>query len=404
MRISSLTMFSQSATSINKQQSEFLKIGQQMASGNRMLTPSDDPQAATKALGISQSKAVAEQFSEARLSATNALSQQENILSGVTDAMSKTKALMVQAANGTLNDSDRTAIAIELRGVLETVMGHANETDGNGHYLFAGYQDSSAPFVKDAAGAVTYVGDTNDRQVRIDSSRLMEVANSGDDIFQSVQSGAGYLAEADAGNSGSLTFTGPNVVDTSDPGYGLGYVVDFSVVAATPTSEAITTYSINAGAPVAYEPGEAISFGGLSVTLDGDPADGDSITVDKASQMNADLFATFEKIIAALEAPSQTATEKASLSNTISTTMRKFDNSIDNILTMRASTGSRLNELESVDIAGENKILTYEKTLSELVDLDYVKAVSEYSMRQVGLQAAQKTFVDLSKLSLFSLM
>jgi flagellar hook-associated protein 3 FlgL len=398
MRISSLTMFSQSATSINKQQSEFLKIGQQMASGNRMLTPSDDPQAATQALGISQSKAITEQFAEARLSATNALSQQENILSGVTDVMSKTKALMVQAANGSLNDSDRASIAAELRGVLETVMGHANATDGNGRFLFAGYQDSSAPFVKDATGAVIYVGDSNDRQARIDSSRLMEVANSGDDIFQSVQSGAGYLAEADASNSGSLTFAGPNVVDASDPGYGLGYVVDFSVAGAT------TTYSINGGAPVAYQPGEAISFGGLSVTFDGVPADGDSVTIDKASQMNMDLFATFEQIIAALEAPTQTDADKANLSNTISTTMRKFDNSIDNILTVRASTGSRLNELEAVDIAGENKILTYEKTLSQLVDLDYVKAVSEYSMRQVGLQAAQKTFVDLSKLSLFSLI
>ncbi|HEB26758.1 hypothetical protein LCGC14_2206760 [marine sediment metagenome] len=398
MRISSLTIFSQSATAINKQQSDFLKIGQKMASGNRMLTPSDDPQAATQALGITQSKAIAEQFAEARLSATNALSLQENALSGVTDVMVKTKALMVQAANGTLNDSDRISIATELRGVLDTVLGQANATDGNGNFLFGGYQDNSAPFVKDVTGTVAYVGDSNDRQVRIDSSRLMEVANSGDSIFLSVQSGAGYLAEADAGNSGSLTFVGPNVIDASDPGYGLGYIVDFSVAGPT------TTYSVNGGAPVAYQPGETISFGGLSVTFDGLPADGDSVTIDKASQMNPDIFATLEKIIAALESPTQTDAEKAHLSNTISTTMRKLDSNVDNILTMRASTGTRLNELEAVDIAGDNKILTYEKTLSQLVDLDYVKAISEYSMRQVGLQAAQKTFVDLSKLSLFSLI
>ncbi|MDX2349639.1 MAG: flagellar hook-associated protein FlgL [Porticoccus sp.] len=398
MRISSLTMFSQSATSINKQQSDFLQIGQKMASGNRMLTPSDDPQAATQALGLSQSKAITEQFADARLSATNALSLQENALSGVTDVMVKTKALMVQAANDTLSDSDRNSIAAELRGVLDTVLGQANATDGNGNFLFGGYQDNSTPFVKDVAGAVAYVGDSNDRQVRIDSSRLMEVANNGDSVFRSVQSGAGYLAEADAGNSGSLKFAGPSVIDASDPGYGLGYIVDFSVAGAT------TTYSVNGGAPVAYQPGEAISFGGLSVSFDGVPADGDSVTIDKASQMNSDIFATLEKIITALESPTQTDAEKANLSNTISTTMRKLDNSVDNILTMRASTGTRLNELEAADIAGDNKLLTFEKTLSQLEDLDYVEAVTEYSMRQVGLQAAQKTFVDLSKLSLFSLI
>ncbi|MBQ0712635.1 MAG: flagellar hook-associated protein FlgL [Porticoccus sp.] len=398
MRISSLTMFSQSATSINKQQSDFLQIGQKMASGNRMLTPSDDPQAATQALGLSQSKAITEQFADARLSATNALSLQENALSGVTDVMVKTKALMVQAANDTLSDSDRNSIAAELRGVLDTVLSQANATDGNGSFLFGGYQDNSTPFVKDVAGTVAYVGDSNDRQVRIDSSRLMEVANNGDSIFRSVQSGAGYLAEADAGNTGSLTFAGPNVIDASDPGYGLGYIVDFSVAGAT------TTYSVNGGAPVAYQPGEAISIGGLSVSFDGVPADGDSVTIDKASQMNSDIFATLEKIITALESPTQTDAEKANLSNTISTTTRKLDNSVDNILTMRASTGTRLNELEAADVAGDNKLLTFEKTLSQLVDLDYVKAVSEYSMRQVGLQAAQKTFVDLSKLSLFSLI
>lgn len=42
MRISSVTMYEQSAASINRQQGEFLKISQQMASGRRVVNPSDD--------------------------------------------------------------------------------------------------------------------------------------------------------------------------------------------------------------------------------------------------------------------------------------------------------------------------------------------------------------------------
>lgn len=395
MRISTLTMYNQSVTSINRQQADFLKVGQQIATGRRLLTPADDPQAATKALGVAQSKAVAEQFEDARVSARNALAQQESVLNSITDALVKTKSLMVQAANDTLSDADRASIASELRGVMEMVLGQSNATDGNGHYLFGGYRDDSPPFVRDASGAVVYVGDSNDRQVRIDASRLMEVADSGDDVFLAVQSGAGYVAEANSGNGGSGTFVGPSVVDSSDPGFGAAYDISFSVVGTD------TFYSINGGPATAYEPGTAVMFGGLSMTFEGVPADGDSFTVDKAEQMNTDLFATFDKVIAILETPAQTDTQKAELANTLSTAMREFDNSFDNLLTVRASSGARLNELDALDLVEENRVLNYQQTISELVDLDYVEAVSEYTLRQVGLQAAQKTFVDIHQLSLF---
>jgi flagellar hook-associated protein 3 FlgL len=38
------------------------------------------------------------------------------------------------------------------------------------------------------------------------------------------------------------------------------------------------------------------------------------------------------------------------------------------------------------------------------VDLDYADAISEYSLRQGGLQASQKAFVDIKGMSLFDFM
>jgi len=64
--------------------------------------------------------------------------------------------------------------------------------------------------------------------------------------------------------------------------------------------------------------------------------------------------------------------------------------------------GARLNELDVVDAVGSNRMLNYEQTLSDLVDLDYAQAISDYSLRQVGLQAAQKTFADMRGMSLFN--
>lgn len=149
-----------------------------------------------------------------------------------------------------------------------------------------------------------------------------------------------------------------------------------------------------------------MSFGGVSVTLSGASEAGDEILIARSGseQRPADLFRTMEAAIRVLETPAETASEKAALRNTLNTSMRDLDNAMDNVLTVRASAGARLNELDVIDAVGSNRMLNYEQTLSDLVDLDYAAAISEYSLRQIGLQAAQRAFVDVKGMSLFDYM
>ena len=111
-----------------------------------------------------------------------------------------------------------------------------------------------------------------------------------------------------------------------------------------------------------------------------------------------------EEAIRVLENPADTDAKKADLRNTLNTSMRDLDNALDNVSTVLASVGARVNELDVVDVVGGNRMMNYTETLSDLVDLDYAEAISEYSLRQVGLQAAQKTFVDIKGLSLLNYM
>ena len=430
MRISSVTMYEQSTASINRQQSDFLKVSQQIASGRRVVNPSDDPQSAARAVRVDQSKAMSQQFSDSRVSARNALAQTESILNSISDSVISAKTRLVQASSDTLSDVDREAIASELKGIYETMIGQANATDGNGRYLFGGYADNAPPFVKNSDGNIEYKGDTNARQQRIDSSRLMPVTENGISIFQSVPSGAGYVAEAvkSSGdgepisgsiglNAGSVIFTGPQVSDVNDPDYGDSYRIVFGDNAGVPT---YSVEQFDGTAWVPFDPdsdgsltnqnyntnGQQLSFGGLDVTLKGDSVAGDEILVapSGSSERPADLFRTMEAAIRVLENSAQSASEKAELRNTLNTAMRDLDNALDNVLTVRASAGAKLNELDVVDSVGSNRMLNYEQTLSDLVDLDYADAISEYSLRQVGLQAAQKAFVDIKGMSLFDFM
>ncbi|MCA1772871.1 MAG: flagellar hook-associated protein FlgL [Halomonas sp.] len=413
MRISSVTMFDQSTASMNRQQSDFLKVSQQIASGRRVVNPSDDPQAASRAVGVDQAKAVTEQYGDARTSARNSLAQTESILNSTSDAITSAKTLLVQASSDTLSNVDRESIASELKGVYETMLGQANATDGNGRFLFGGYNDSNPPFVKQG-DAVEYRGDQNTREQRVDASRLMSVTENGESIFKSVPSSAGYVAEANSGNEGNVTFGGPQVSDVNDDGYGDSYRVVFNEDVGVPSG---TSYQVQRFENGAWQEdaadlvetgeyigeGQQLSFGGLNVTLEGTPADEDEIVVARAGDAprEPNLFRTMEEAIRVLSSPVEDDADKADMRNTLNTSMRDLDNSLDNILTVRASAGARLNELDVIDAVGDNRSLNYEQTLSDLVDLDYNEAISEYSLRQVGLQASQKAFVDVKGMSLF---
>ncbi|AQU84578.1 MULTISPECIES: flagellar hook-associated protein FlgL [unclassified Halomonas] len=412
MRVSTITMFEQSTASINRQQSSFLKVSQQIASTKRVVNPSDDPQAAARAIGVDQSKAMTKQFADARVAARNSLAQTESVVNSISDAVMSAKSLLVRASSDTFSDTDRESFASELKGIYETMLGQANATDGNGRYLFGGYKDNSPPFVKSADGSVGYVGDTSARQQRVDSSRLMPVTETGATIFQSVSQGAGYIAEAQD-NQGSVTFSGPRASDMNHANYGESFKVVFGEEGGE------HTYSVqrfDGTGYVDFDPaltdqpysgdGQQVAFGGVSLTLSGAPVAGDEFLVTRAGsdERPADLFKTMEQAIQALETPAVTDADKANLRNTLNTAMRDLDNGLDNVLMVRASAGARLEELNVIDAVGSNRMINYEQTLSDLVDLDLVAAISEYSLRQIGLQAAQKTFMDLKGMSLFDYM
>ena len=110
-----------------------------------------------------------------------------------------------------------------------------------------------------------------------------------------------------------------------------------------------------------------------------------------------DVFQTLKDLITLLNTPGT-----AGLATGLATANGKIDLALDNVLTVRASAGSRLQELDALDNAGEDRHIQYSQILSDLQDLDYTQALTKLSQQQVTLEAAQRTFVTTSKLSLFN--
>ena len=401
MRISTQTFYEQSRTTMGAQQGSLLRVQQQLGAGTKILTPSDDPLGATRALAVSQSIALTAQYSASRSHAVQTLSLEENALQSVTTVLQNVKSLVIQAGNGTMADADRASIATTLQSNLDQLQGLANTDDGNGQFLFAGFRSASAPFVRQADGGIAYTGDQGQRQVQVDVSRQMAGADDGRSIFQTVQAGAGYVAAAASANSGSGVFGATSVVNPSDANYGKDFVISFPA-AGSYQVDTVPASSTPLVASTPFTPGSAISFGGLQVSISGAPAVGDQITVATARNAGSDVFAAIGDVIKALRTPVDGPKNQALVLNALSTANRKLTNAHDNVLTVRSSVGSRLQELDMLSAGADDRMLLDKSQLSALQDLDYSSAIGEFYERQTALQASQQTFVKIQKISLFN--
>lgn len=187
MRISTQMMYEQNMRGITNSQSKWLAYGEQMATGQKVNRPSDDPIAASQAVVVSQAQQQNKQYETARTFANQKVSLEESVLSQVTTTVTAAQSSIVKAGNGSLSDDDRASLATELQGIRDQLMNLANSTDGNGRYIFGGYKTSDAPF---DATTGEYNGGTEAITQQVDSARTMVIAHTGTQVFDSVTSNA----------------------------------------------------------------------------------------------------------------------------------------------------------------------------------------------------------------------
>lgn len=400
MRISTNTIYETGTNLMLQQQEALIKTQQQLSTGRRILTPSDDPISAAQALNISQSKSLNEQYSVNRTSASSSLGLEENILKQVTSLLQDMHESTVHAGSASLTDADRKIIATELRSQLESLVGLANTTDEKGQFLFSGYQASTKPFVQTGLN-VQYVGDQGQRLNQVGPSRQLAVSDSGTDVFERIKNGNGVFTTA----ASSLN-TGTGVIDvgsviTPASLTGDNYEIAFTVASGVTTYDVVDTTT---GLPVSsgntYVNNNTISFDGMQLNIKGDPANGDKFTVSPSS--NQSIFKTVSNLITALETPSSGQPGGTRLTNNLNTALQNVNNSLEHVLTQRSSIGARLKEIDTLESVGGDQNIQFEQLLSQLQDVDFAKSISDLQRQQLYLQAAQQSYVKISGLTLFN--
>jgi len=399
MRISTNMIFEMGVSRISDQQGILNKTQQQVSTGRKILTPADDPSGASSALQISQADGQISQHVENRNLARNGLGIEDGVLQSVSDLLSAMKTTVVAAGNGTLGNVERGFLASELRGQLDQMIGLANSTDGNGNYLFSGFQSFTVPFAR-SGSTVSFSGDTGLRALQVSGERQMAVGDSGQDLFMSIPEGNGrFVAAAASGNSGTGRISGGTLVDPSAI-TGDDYQITFSVAgpATTYSVTNVTTGTVlSSGNP--YTEGSAIVVDGMQFDIKGSPANGDQFTLEPSGRKS--VFDTINDFITALSTPVVVPADSARLANALTLSGNELGNALDKVLETRASVGARLKELDMLEETGDYMHLQNQTRISELQDLDYNEALSKLAMQQITLEAAQKSFVQVSGLSLF---
>ena len=401
MRISTSQIFQSGVDQLGTLQGNLAKTQMQLSTNRRILTAADDPIASARAVEVTQSQSVNTQYATNRANARASLSQVEGALQGTTLLLQDVQTMVVAAGNGALSQSDRNAMATELSGRLEDLIGIANSNDGNGGYLFAGFKSSTPPFTQSATGAA-YNGDQGARQLQVGSARQLAISDSGSSIFENIPTGNGrFVTAAAPANTGTGVASSGAVINAGAV-TGNGYAISFSAggTAFSVIDQSTGLAPAGMSGPQPYKSGQQITFDGLSIDIKGAPADSDTFSVTPSEKQS--VFQTLADMINVLRAPGSGAAANAALTNGLGKAQENLGAALDNVLGVRASVGARMKELDTLDGAGEDLNIQYAATLSNLQDLDMVATISQFSQQQFALEAAQKSFKSMSSLSLFN--
>ena len=400
MRISTSSLYNANITNLNNLQVQIAQTTQQISTGQRILDPSMDPVGVARATELTLSDSTNTQYGANNTAATNSLSLSDGILQNVTALLQSAHDTAVSGSS-TMTDANRKALATDMQGLLQDLLGLANSTDGNGNYLYSGAQGGVQPFVN-TPGGVVYQGDDVQRKMQVAPSRLLSSSDSGADIFMRIRNGNGTFQAAPAAANTGNGIISQGVVTNSSLYNGDSFQVTFGAGGTTYSVTDVTSGATVIPAGTAYASGQAISFNGIQFNIQGAPAAGDTFNVTPSS--NQSVFDTLNKLITTLSVPlaGASASVIAANSQAMSDVTNALSQDLNSVLGVRATIGSRLNELTALQTTGDQLGLQFKKTLSSIQDTDYNKAITDLTQQKLVLQAAQQSFAQVSKLSLFN--
>jgi flagellar hook-associated protein 3 FlgL len=190
MRVSTSQIYNIATLGMSQAQAAVIKTQEQISSGKKVLSPADDPVAATTILQLNQELARTEQYKKNIDIADNSLNLEETNLQSIVDLVQRIREIAVSAGNtAVMTPENYKSLAAEVDTRISELVNLQNTRNASGQYIFAGYQSGIKPFVGDGGGNYAYLGDEGQLRLQASASVSVAVSDSGKKLFVDVPSG-----------------------------------------------------------------------------------------------------------------------------------------------------------------------------------------------------------------------
>lgn len=398
MRISTSQIYLQGVEAFGQQQVKLAKLQQQISTGVKLNKPSDDPAASSRLLELEQIVSLQEQYQVNISAADTRLNLQEDTFAALGNVSHRLKELAIQANNGAMDPTSLRAIAAEVEEIMDEMLSLGNARDANGDFLFAGYQNDSQPFTESITGSISHViynGDEGQRLLQISETRQIAVDNPGSEVFLQLASATALNEVASATNTGTGVMAPATVFDATVyvPG---DYEIRFTAPGVYDVFD--VTNGVNIVTAATYTDSADIDFQGIRTSITGAPAAGDVFTVSQGQYK--DIFESVQSLADTLRGGASPTQRAANISDFLT----DLDTFLNRTLELRTSVGGRMNALDSQKESNSANIFVTQSAISTLRDTDLAEAISQLTLEQTTLDAAQAVFARITSSSLFNFL
>jgi len=187
---------------------------QQLASGQRVGVPADDPDAAAANVRSLAQSANVDRYTRNGEAVLSQAQMADSALSNVVSELNQAITLGAQGADGSMTSENRASIADQVQSILSEVVGQANTTL-NGVSLFAGTSAAVPAFVPDSTSSTgySYQGNSGVNSTAVGDNLQVNINVPGDEVFTNPNGSVlGSLAQLiDALGSGTTADIGDAV-------------------------------------------------------------------------------------------------------------------------------------------------------------------------------------------------
>jgi len=407
MRVSTAQFYQQSALQMSSKSSDVNEQMAYLSSGKRVLTAKDDAVQYGTLVGYKESLANIDKYQRNITQAESHNNLQEIVFADAELLLDKINQDMLLANNGRMSTEDLQSLATQTRNNFNQLLDLANSQNANGDYIFSGYQTEKKPFSQQVDGSVNYSGDTGVNELQVAKNINIATNQTGDAAFLKVANAIGDFSVSypapPASNTSSVAVESANITDRNAYNISAGpytFATDPITNNLTVTDSTLTVvFPVLPALPAPFVAGQTISFDGIDVTLNGNPLPGDSFTISEQEEVS--IFETINDAIAWMERGS-VSTDQEQYQVDYNAILNQLNSAMTHITSRRVDSGIRLQVLESQKNRHLDSELNITTGKSNIEDLDFAKAISEFEQSKLALQASQQAFSKVQGLSLFN--